>query len=72
MANLRAALIGKGILKSEGGAFRFTEDYSFTSPSTAAGVVLGRAANGRTEWKTADGRVLKALQEAEAEAHSLS
>jgi hypothetical protein len=46
--------------------YRFTQDYSFSSPSTAAAVVLGRSANGRIEWKDAQGRTLKALQEAEA------
>lgn len=28
-------------------------------------VVLGRSANGRIEWRDAQGRMLKALQEAE-------
>lgn len=39
---------------------------TFSAPSTAAAVVLGRGANGRTEWKGADGRTLKEIQEAEA------
>ena len=42
-----------------------TQDYTFASPSMAAGVLLGRTANGRTEWKDAKGRTLKKLQEAE-------
>lgn len=29
----------------------FQEDVSFKSPSAAAAIILGRAANGRTEWK---------------------
>ena len=29
----------------------FTENYAFSSPSAAAAVVLGRSANGQTEWK---------------------
>lgn len=41
-----------------------TQDYIFNSPSTAAGVALGRSANGRTEWKDASGRTLKEIQEA--------
>lgn len=45
---------------------QLTQDYSFSSPSTAAAVVLGRSANGRVEWKAEDGRTLKELQEAEA------
>jgi hypothetical protein len=40
--------------------------HSFSSPSTAAAVVLGRSANGRVEWKAVDGRTLKEIQEAEA------
>jgi len=39
-----------------------SQDYVFTSPSTAAAVVLGRSANGRIEWKDARGRTLKELQ----------
>lgn len=66
LSNLRAALLEKGILSLDGGAYRFIDDYSFPSPSTAAGVVLGRSANGRTEWQTGAGRTLKALQEEEA------
>jgi hypothetical protein len=45
--------------------YRFAQDYVFSSPSTAAAVVLGRSANGRIEGKDAQGRTLKALQEKE-------
>ena len=44
-------------------AYRFTQDYSFSSPSTAAAVALGRSANGRIEWKDKSGKTLKAFQE---------
>lgn len=67
MFDLRQALIANGVLALADGLYRFTQDYSFSSPSTAAAVVLGRSANGRIEWKDAQGRTLKALQEAEAE-----
>jgi hypothetical protein len=63
---LRAALMQNGVLKPSVGGYTFTQDYLFSSPSTAAGVVLGRNANGRTEWKASDGRTLKAIQDAEA------
>ncbi len=66
MYDLRLELIGNGVLGLQGGLYQFTQDYSFSSPSTAAAVVLGRSANGRIEWKAADGRTLKELQEAEA------
>ena len=42
--------------------YAFTQDYTFSSPSTAASVVLGRSANGRVDWKDAQGRELKVLQ----------
>jgi uncharacterized protein DUF4357 len=66
LKELRGALVENGVLRASGDGYSFTQDYVFPSPSTAAGVVLGRSANGRTEWKTTDGRTLKALQEAEA------
>lgn len=34
----------------------FSRDYTFGSPSTAAGIVSGRSINGRKEWTTLDGR----------------
>jgi hypothetical protein len=40
------ALIKEAVLQD----FTFTEDYTFSSPSTAAEVVLGRASNGWTSW----------------------
>jgi hypothetical protein len=33
----------------------------------ASGVLLGRATNGRIDWKTSDGRTLKDIQDAENE-----
>jgi hypothetical protein len=66
LKELRAALVGNGALKPSRDVYTFTQDYVFASPSTAAGVVLGRSSNGRVEWKTEDGRTLKQLQEAEA------
>ena len=51
-----------------GDGYIFAQDFVFASPYTAAGVVQGRAANGRVNWKTKDGQTLKDLQEAEAKA----
>ncbi len=62
----REDLLKTGVLQADGAVLRFTQDYVFSSPSTAAAVVLGRSANGRVEWKAADGRTLKEIQEAEA------
>ena len=59
---LREDLRQKFVISHE---YVFNQDYVFSSPSTAAGVILGRSSNGRTEWKDASGRTLKAIQEAE-------
>ena len=59
----RTALLAQGVLTDKGFAYEFTQDYTFSSPSTAAGVILGRSANGRDEWKTPEGRTLKSVQE---------
>jgi hypothetical protein len=58
----RQELIDLGVLAQQGTDNAFTQDYTFSSPSTAASVVLGRSANGRLEWKDAQGRALKLLQ----------
>lgn len=65
LSELRKALLAQGVLVPDGAAYRLTQDYAFDSPSTAAGVMLGRSANGRIEWKDASGRTLKQIQEAE-------
>ena len=56
----RDNLYSDGIINA---ANTLTRDYVFTSPSLAAAVVMGRNANGRTEWKTADGTTFKEIEE---------
>jgi Domain of unknown function (DUF4357) len=65
LTHLRQELVEKGVLKSGQNSYVFSQDYVFSSPSTAGGVVLGRSTNGRTEWKDQSGRTLKEIQEAE-------
>lgn len=60
LIKLRTSLIEKGIINSN---FCFTKDYIFTSPSLAAAIVMGRNANGRTEWKTKDHKSIKDIEE---------
>jgi hypothetical protein len=44
-------LVDEGVLVSDDGErLIFNDDYAFSSPSAAAAVVCGRAANGRTSW----------------------
>ena len=58
----REQLISEGIMTLEHGAYVFTGDHLFSSPSMSAMTVLGRSANGWTEWRTADGRTLDAVK----------
>lgn len=68
VTDLRDALIQQQVLVPDGEDFILTMDYTFSSPSMASSVMEGRTSNGRTEWKTKDGRTLKEVQEAEATA----
>lgn len=65
-AALRKSLLAQGVLEPAGAVYKLTQDYTFSSPSTAASVLLGRSANGRIEWKDAKGRSLKEIQAAES------
>lgn len=60
---LRDDLIESGVIEKINDTLTFQEAYTFNSPSAAATVILARGANGRAEWKNADGVSLKHLQE---------
>lgn len=66
VCDLRDELVKNAVLTASGSMLRFTQDYTFSSPSMASSVVLGRPSNGRTEWKDPTGKTLKQLQEAQA------
>jgi len=57
--SLRQKLIKDNVIINKGNYFEFPEDFIFSSPSAAASMVLGRNANGLTEWKLKDGTTLK-------------
>ena len=59
MSTRRKDLLEQGVIAESGQQYVFTQDQVFGSPSTAAGVILGRTANGRIEWKTKDGTTLE-------------
>ena len=61
----RDQLIENGTLKEGNGCYVFEEDYVFSSPSTAAVIVMGRNANGLTEWKMQSGTTLKQYESGE-------
>lgn len=66
VVNRRNELIQEKVLQVDGkGTYRFTKDHVFTSPSTAAAVVLGRSANGWMEWKDKEGRTLDEVKRKE-------
>ncbi|MDO8996520.1 MAG: GIY-YIG nuclease family protein [Sediminibacterium sp.] len=61
-ATLRNELISKGILTLVDDTYEFTEDYLFSSPSTAAVMIMGRNANGPLEWKLPNGKNLREFE----------
>ncbi len=58
----RQKLIKEGVLVEKEDHFEFSDDYIFSSPSTAAVMVMGRNANCLTEWKNKDGKSLKEFE----------
>jgi len=60
--NLRNRLIEERAIVPKDDYYEFPDDCIFSSPSTAAAMVLGRNANGLTEWKLKDGTTLKEFE----------
>ena len=56
--HIREELIAKDVIKN----FIFTQNYVFTSSSTAASVILGASANGKTSWRRKDVKTLKEIE----------
>ncbi|MBN9145175.1 MULTISPECIES: GIY-YIG nuclease family protein [unclassified Novosphingobium] len=50
-AQLHAELKRSGVMDEAEGRCVFAQSYAFQSPSAAAAVIVGRPANGTTEWK---------------------
>jgi hypothetical protein len=62
LIKLRQKLIDDGLLIDKIEYFEFSDDYIFSSPSTAAAIIMGRNANGLIEWKNKAGKSLKELE----------
>ncbi|HEY7329593.1 MAG TPA: GIY-YIG nuclease family protein [Gemmataceae bacterium] len=62
LLELRNSLIERGILVASTDGLKLSQDYTFDSPSTAAGILLGGSYNGRDVWKDEMGRSLKQIQ----------
>ena len=58
----RQLLIDQGTLIANGDTYKLAEDTHFKSPSTAAACILGRSANGWTEWKNKEGKTLDEVE----------
>jgi hypothetical protein len=65
----RDKLIASGVMEERDGEYIFTQDFLFSSPSTAAAVVLGRSANGWIEWKDENGQTLSDVYRATEESN---
>jgi deoxycytidine triphosphate deaminase len=63
LSTLRKDLLAQGVILDNGSHYVFTQDKVFQSPSTAAGVIQGRSAIGRLDWRNSEGKSLKQLQE---------
>lgn len=59
MQKLRNTLISDGLIIKENDKMILKRDYLFSSSSTAAMIIMGRSANGLTEWKMKSGKTLQ-------------
>lgn len=58
VTGMRKKLLDDKIIALNNDVFVFAEDFVFGSPSAAAAAVLGRRANGWTEWKDKNGKTI--------------
>lgn len=63
----REELLEKEIVIENDENYIFKKDYLFSSPSTAAAIVMGRNANGLREWKLKNGMTLKEFEKPDRE-----
>ncbi len=62
VVELRQRLLQEGTLVNKGDHLLFSKDVEFSSPSTAATVIIGGNANGLREWKDNKGTILKDIE----------
>jgi hypothetical protein len=65
LLNIRTKLIENKTIIEKEKKLVFDKDYEFSSPSTAAAIVMGRNANGLKEWKLKGGKTLKEYETTE-------
>ncbi|MCF8299343.1 MAG: GIY-YIG nuclease family protein [Saprospiraceae bacterium] len=59
MQKLRNVLVAEGVIIKEQDKVILKRDYLFSSSSSAAMIIMGRSANGLTEWKLKSGKTLQ-------------
>jgi hypothetical protein len=59
MKKLRDTLISESVIVKENDKLIMKRDYLFSSSSSAAMIIMGRSANGLTEWKMKSGKTLQ-------------
>lgn len=65
MQKLRDTLISDGVIVKENDKLIMKRDYLFSSSSSAAMIIMGRSANGLTEWKMKSGKTLQNFETGE-------
>ncbi len=55
---LQKKLIDENVLSLDNDLYVFTQDYIFSSPSSASDIILARSSNGWIEWKYKNGKTL--------------
>lgn len=65
MQKLRNTLISEGVIVKENDKLIMKHDYLFSSSSSAAMIIMGRSANGLTEWKMKSGKTLQDFETGE-------
>ncbi|MCF8295902.1 MAG: GIY-YIG nuclease family protein [Saprospiraceae bacterium] len=65
MQKLRETLISEGVIVNEQDKLILKRDYLFSSSSSAAMIIMGRSANGLTEWKMKSGKTLQVFESGE-------
>jgi predicted GIY-YIG superfamily endonuclease len=68
MLKLRNALISEGVIVRQQDRMVLKQDYLFSSSSSAAMIIMGRSANGLTEWKMKSGKTLQDYEAGETKA----
>lgn len=65
MQKLRNTLISEGVIVKDKNIMMLKRDYLFSSSSSAAMIIMGRSANGLTEWKMKSGKTLQEYESGE-------